>query len=70
MPIALLIAGEIVETEEMRPQWYEQDSIPYDKMWPDDEKWYPTMLEDKTFKAYYLFEGHDKILGEKFELTS
>ena len=38
-------------------------------MWADDERWYPTMLADKTFKAYYLFEGHDKILEERLEVT-
>ena len=37
-------------------------------MWADDERWYPTMLADKRFKAYYLFEGHDKILEERLEV--
>ena len=53
----------------MRPQWFDLTKIPYDKMWADDERWYPKMLEGKTFKAYYLFEGHEKILDEKFELA-
>ena len=37
-------------------------------MWADDERWYPTMLADKRFEAYYLFEGHDKILEERLEV--
>ena len=39
-------------------------------MWADDERWYPTMLADKKFKAYYLFEGHDKILEERLEMLN
>ena len=37
-------------------------------MWADDERWYPTMLADKKFEAYYLFQGHDKILEERLEV--
>ena len=33
------------ETEEMAPQWFEYDSIPYDKMWADDPLWYPVLLQ-------------------------
>jgi 8-oxo-dGTP diphosphatase len=28
--------GEPVETEEMRPRWFHQTSLPYGSMWPDD----------------------------------
>ena len=29
-------AGEPVETEEMKPEWFEVDKLPYPNMWPDD----------------------------------
>ena len=32
--------GEPVESEEMRPQWYSEDAIPFDKMWADDIFWF------------------------------
>jgi 8-oxo-dGTP pyrophosphatase MutT (NUDIX family) len=37
--------GQEQETEEMRPQWFKSDQLPYDSMWPGDEKWIPQALE-------------------------
>lgn len=34
-------AGEIIETEEMIPEWFDMDKIPFDKMLPDDREWFP-----------------------------
>jgi 8-oxo-dGTP diphosphatase len=39
--------GEPHETEEMRPQWFAIDSIPYDTMWSDDRLWLPLVLAGK-----------------------
>ena len=49
--------GEPVETEEMKPQWFDFDKIPYDLMWPDDKFWLPLLLEGKKFKGKFLFSG-------------
>ncbi|XP_077980099.1 oxidized purine nucleoside triphosphate hydrolase-like [Glandiceps talaboti] len=57
--------GDPTESEEMKPQWFEIDSIPYDKMWADDKYWIPYMLKGDYFYGYYLFEGLHKILKEK-----
>lgn len=32
------------ETEEMKPEWYPLDEIPYDKMWKDDPIWLPRII--------------------------
>jgi len=47
--------GEPVESEEMRPEWFEIKDIPYDVMWPDDRYWLPMMLEGKKFGGKVLF---------------
>ena len=31
--------GEIVESEEMSPQWFAWDALPLDRMWQDDKYW-------------------------------
>lgn len=36
-------------SEEMKPEWFSYDSIPYDTMWPDDRYWIPIMLAGKHF---------------------
>ena len=57
------------ESEEMSPKWWEESDVPYSEMWLDDELWYPHMFSKKKFNAYFLFEGHEKILSHKIELT-
>jgi len=54
---------------EMRPQWYNLEDVPYDTMWSDDRMWFPWYLRGKPFKAFFLYEGHDKILRYTFEQT-
>ena len=39
-------------------------------MWLDDEIWYPHMFRGEKFKAFFLFQGHEKILNHKLSLVS
>ena len=59
--------GIPMETEEMRPQWYDLAAIPYEKMWLDDRYWLPLALEGKLFKGRFLFRGTDKIVEYALE---
>ncbi|XP_054616632.1 oxidized purine nucleoside triphosphate hydrolase [Dunckerocampus dactyliophorus] len=59
--------GEPTETEEMRPQWFDFDKIPYNQMWPDDYMWYPLLLQKKKFLGYMVFRGNDVMLSHKLE---
>jgi 8-oxo-dGTP diphosphatase / 2-hydroxy-dATP diphosphatase len=45
-----------VETEEMLPQWFYIDTIPFDQMWPDDRFWFPYLLENKKFMGTFLLD--------------
>ncbi|XP_013408505.1 7,8-dihydro-8-oxoguanine triphosphatase [Lingula anatina] len=54
--------GEPTESEEMRPQWYNIHSIPFNDMWPDDKYWFPIFLKGAKFSGYFKFEGHNNIL--------
>lgn len=51
----------------MRPQWFDLDSIPFDKMWADDRLWFPLLLKDAKFSGYFVFEGHENILRYTLE---
>lgn len=53
--------GEPAETDEMRPEWYGTDEIPFHAMWPDDQHWFPLFLADKKFQGKFWFEGVDVI---------
>ena len=58
-------SGEVIESEEMKPKWFKISEMPYDKMWIDDEFWHPFFFKGQKFKAYFLYEGFDKILEHK-----
>lgn len=55
--------GEPEESEEMRPQWFTLDSIPYSDMWPDDKLWLPLLLDGKKFKGDITVE--DNVVREQ-----
>lgn len=35
--------GEIVESDEMAPEWFSVDHLPFDRMWADDVHWCVTV---------------------------
>ena len=41
--------GQEAESDEMRPQWWREDCIPYELTWKDDKFWLPLLLESKSF---------------------
>jgi 8-oxo-dGTP pyrophosphatase MutT (NUDIX family) len=59
--------GQPEESEEMKPQWFKFDQIPFAQMWPDDKHWLPKVLAGKhlTGEFYFTEDGTD---FEKFEL--
>jgi len=60
-------SGTPIETEEMRPQWFDVDKIPFETMWPDDIFWIPLFLAGKKFKGKFVFGEKDAILEQKME---
>jgi len=59
--------GEPTESDEMKPEWFDIDKIPYDKMFPDDKYWLPLILEGKKIKAYFDFDENWNILSKQIE---
>ena len=57
--------GEPTESEEMKPQWFLFDEIPFDSMWVDDRHWIPLFLEGKKFKGRFLFDPEGNEILEK-----
>ena len=47
---------EIQETEEMKPEWFLENEIPFEKMWPGDKFWMPLFLKNKKFKGEIFFD--------------
>lgn len=54
--------GEPMEGEEMKPEWFRVDEIPFNHMWPDDRYWIPLFLAGKKFSGRFLFGPGDSVL--------
>lgn len=54
-------SGEPHETEEMQPQWFKKDQVPFAEMWEDDIFWLPRVLRGEKLHASFWFD-------EKFHL--
>lgn len=53
--------GEPEESEEMRPEWYSKEAIPFEKMWGDDKYWLPKVLIGERLLAHFTFDADSKI---------
>ena len=63
-------AGTPTESDEMRPQWFDVNALPFDQMWLDDRHWYPRLLADECFSAHFKFRGHDQLLSHSIRILS
>jgi 8-oxo-dGTP diphosphatase/2-hydroxy-dATP diphosphatase len=62
--------GTPAETEEMKPQWFKADEIPFDTMWPDDSYWFPHFLNGEYITGHFHFGGpEDAVLDYKITLV-
>lgn len=56
--------GDPIETEEMRPQWYDFADIPYQSMWADDIHWLPQVLAGARVKGWVRFDEGGETIAE------
>lgn len=61
--------GEPIETEEMRPQWFAIDSLPFKEMWSDDPIWLPEFLANKGLKAEFIFDDNDQVIKHSIDFV-
>lgn len=57
--------GKPTETDEMRPQWFNTSSIPYDEMWEDDKYWLPRVLAGEYVNASFQFTVEAKMIEQQ-----
>ena len=58
--------GEITETEEMRPTWFNLNEIPYDRMFSSDKIWLPEILNGKKINGEIIFDKDFNTLSSTF----
>ena len=57
-------SGEPQETEEMKPEWFRFDQIPFEYMWADDPHWLPRVLQGEKLFGKVWFNEDGKTIKE------
>lgn len=58
--------GEIQETDEIIPGWYDLDSIPYERMLEDDKLWMVEVLKGKKIDGKVVFNENLVMQSHEF----
>lgn len=59
--------GVPLESNEMRPQWFKLNELPFDQMWDGDREWLPKLLEgDKLIGEVVFKEDGNSVESMKF----
>lgn len=54
--------GTIIETDEMKPEWFDINNIPYQKMFKDHKYWLNEVLKGNKIKAYFSYDEQFNIV--------
>lgn len=49
--------GTLRETEEAKPFWMNEREIPFHRMWEDDQRWLPSVLDGHIVDGEMFFDG-------------
>ena len=60
--------GEPSESDEMKPEWFDIDDLPFDRMWDDGRYWLPAVLAGLPYTARFSFRD-DNATVAKVELA-
>jgi len=62
-------SGEEKETDEMKPQWFFIDEIPFKGMWPDSVYWMPLFFAGRKFQAQFIFADYETLLDREVRIV-
>jgi len=66
--VAFAWTGTPTESEEMVPQWFPLDRLPFESMWPADPLWLPLIFEGQTVSGTVVFSKDDNsVLDYSFD---
>ena len=62
--------GEPSESEEMAPEWFTLNDIPYKQMWQDDIVWLPLVLDGKKLKCCFSFDTAENMVSAQLDIVT
>eukprot|EP00927_Polykrikos_kofoidii_P053343 TRINITY_DN47747_c0_g1_i1.p1 TRINITY_DN47747_c0_g1~~TRINITY_DN47747_c0_g1_i1.p1 ORF type:complete len:220 (-),score=40.01 TRINITY_DN47747_c0_g1_i1:37-696(-) len=58
-----------VETEEMRPKWFDADDVPWERALPDTKLWFPAAWHGEPFLAQFVLDKDDGVIWHSVEVV-
>ncbi len=59
--------GKPKESEEMNPQWFKIDDLPFEEMWADDRFWLPRVLLGEKIEGWFRFDEKTGLLDQEIK---
>lgn len=56
--------GLVVETDEIAPQWFAADALPYESMWSDAAIWIPRVLAGEVVDAHVTYADDNQAMAQ------
>ena len=57
--------GEPMETDVIKPEWYDVECVPFDQMWDDSKYYVPLVLGGQAVKATFVYGSDNRTVIEK-----
>jgi len=67
--IATQWTGTPTETDEMAPEWFDRDALPFHAMWDDARYWLPVMLKGQFVVGKFIIDADNETVAE-YEMDS
>lgn len=62
-------SGEVKETDEIVPYWFDLDKVPVERMLEDDKEWMKLYLAGKKFVGKCKFDPSMHIISQEFKVV-
>lgn len=56
-----------VESEEIKPEWFPRENIPFEKMWDDAKLWVPQLLQGELINGEFLFNKNLAVIDYQLQ---
>jgi len=56
-------SGEPAESDEVRPEWFGVDALPYARMWQDAPHWLPRVLAGERLRATFSYAADNEAVA-------